>query len=391
MDLWTQLVHSAKSIDDPYHANSLPIYQTATFAQEASFDQPNAYDYSRSGNPTRKVVEDQIARLEQGQFGFAFNSGMAGIYAVVQLLNAGDHLITGQDIYGGTYRLLTKIVSRFGIEVTQVDLCDINAIEENIQKNTKMVLLETPTNPLQQITDIAVLASFLKQSNILLAVDNTFLSPWLQKPLTLGADIVIHSATKHLSGHSDITAGAVVVNDASLAQDIQLIQNASGSALEALPAWLLLRGIKTLGLRIERQQQNAIEIANFLQSHPQVEKVYYCGLPDHPGFDINKKQATGSGTVISFTTQSQAISQYVVDHTRLFITSVSFGSLTSLISLPCQMSHAAIDSGRHNIPPSLVRLSIGIESVDDLKEDLHRCLSSVEYFKNDLGVTDKFS
>ncbi|WP_203249658.1 trans-sulfuration enzyme family protein [Cysteiniphilum marinum] len=374
MDQWTRLIHPEIDNNDPYQANSLPIYQTATFAQDDAEDPTNQYDYSRSGNPTRAYVEAYIAKLENAQYGLAFSSGMAAISCVLQLLNAGDHIIIGTDIYGGTHRILHKVLTRFNIQCSQVDFNDEQALTQSLTANTKLVLLETPTNPLQQITDINALRSKLAQ-DIILAVDNTLLSPWLQKPLELGADIVIHSATKHLAGHSDVSAGVVVTNHEHLAQELKFLQNANGNALDPMQAWLLLRGVKTLGLRIERQQQSALKIAQFLENHPKVTKVYYAGLPTHPNHNIMQAQASGSGSVLSFTTESFELSKHIVNQTQLFTISVSFGSLMSLISLPCQMSHAAIDTSKRNIPESLIRLSIGIEDPDDLIDDLDKILN----------------
>ena len=374
MDQWTRLIHPDIENNDPYHANSLPIYQTATFAQDDAEHPNNKYDYSRSGNPTREYVETYIAKLENARYGLAFSSGMAAISCVLQLLNAGDHLIIGTDIYGGTHRIIHKVLSRFNIQCTQVDFNHQHSLTQALKVNTKMVLLETPTNPLQQVTDINALRNQLPK-DIILVVDNTLLSPWLQKPLNFGADIVLHSATKHLVGHGDVSAGIVVTNCEHLAQDLKFLQNAQGNALDPNSAWLLLRGVKTLGLRIERQQQSALRIAQFLESHPKVTKVYYAGLPTHPDFNIMQIQASGAGSVLSFTTDSFELSKHIVNQTQLFTISVSFGSLMSLISLPCQMSHASIDSTQRSIPERLIRLSIGIEDPNDLIADLEKNLN----------------
>ncbi|MBK2126359.1 trans-sulfuration enzyme family protein [Fangia hongkongensis] len=382
MDRWTELLHFDNGLNDPHYANSTPIYQSATFQQAPSFDEQRNYDYSRSGNPTRSVLEKQLAILENGHYGFAFNSGLSAIYATLQLLSAKDHLIIGDDVYGGTYRLVDKIIKRFDIEVSQVDLTDTNALLNAIRPNTKLLLLETPTNPFQHVSDIEAISNLLQSHNILFAIDNTFLSPWLQNPLSLGADIVIHSATKHLSGHSDITAGAVITNDKSLADEIAFIQNATGSALEALPAWLLLRGIKTLGLRIERAQENAQKIARFLASHPEVKNVYYTGLSSHQGYPISQKQTRGAGSVISFDTYNSEVARYLVDHSKLFNISVSFGGLQSAISLPFKMSHAAVDDPTKKVPTNLIRLSVGIEDPQDLINDLNTTLANAGALKS---------
>lgn len=377
MNRWTKLVHQTSDVVDAYAANSTPIYQTATFAQ-ATLTNANRFDYSRSGNPTRSVLENQLANLESAQYAFTFNTGIAAINAVTQLLNQGDHIIFGNDIYGGTHRLLTQLVSARGIQTTQIDTTDIQAFKNAITPATKLVLIETPSNPLLLITDIQQLADLLHEKKIKLAVDNTLLSPWLQQPLQLGADIVIHSATKHLAGHSDLTAGVVAVNDGQIAEKIAFIQNATGCALAPFPAWLLLRGIKTLGLRLERQQATATIIADFLSSKSAIKQVYYPGLSNHPNYDLHQKQAQGPGTVISFTTGNIEKSQHIVAQTKLCKISVSFGSLVSLISLPYHMSHASIRHALQQLPEDLIRLSIGIKEPIDLCNDLDQCLSNTK-------------
>lgn len=371
MKSYTQLVHPKSSVVDPYQANCPPIYQTATFAQE-SLDERAPYDYTRSGNPTRTLVAEQIAELEAGQFGFLFSSGMAALATVVGLLNPGDRILVGDDIYGGTHRLVTKHFAKYQLEAVFVDTTDLNKVAAALTDKTKMVLIETPTNPLQKITDIKALAELVHAHQALLAVDNTFLSPWLQQPLTLGADIVIHSATKNLSGHSDVTAGAVVVNEAKLSEQIAFSQNAAGNALAPFESWLLSHNLKTLGLRVERQQANAKKIVTYLAEHPKVKKVFYAGLPNHPGYALNQAQAKGAGSLISFTTDSLTLSKKLVEGTQLFTTAVSFGSLKSLISLPCYMSHASISAAERRLPEDLVRLAIGIEDVEDLIFDLEQ-------------------
>lgn len=369
MNRWTQLVNFNPCPEDNAHASSTPIYQTATFIQGSSVDQAQ-YNYSRSANPTRNVLEKQLATLEAGQYAFAYNSGIAALCAIIGLLQPEDHMIVGDDLYGGTHRLLTHWQNLHRIQVTYVDTTQLVAVQQAITAQTKFVLIETPTNPYQKITDIAALADFLKTKNIYLVVDNTCLSPWLQKPLLLGADVVVHSATKHLGGHGDLTAGAIIINNPDIAEKLAFAQNAEGSALAPFDCWLLLRGIKTLGLRIERQQQNALKIAEFLTTHPAVKKIYYSGLPSHPGYRIQKQQAHGAGSLMSFETSSVLISQSLLKKVRLFAVSVSFGNLKSLISLPWEMSHASISEEKRRIPPDLVRISIGIEDAEDLIADL---------------------
>ncbi len=374
MNRWTQLVQFDTNPGDPYRPNSTPIYQTATFAQELT-GEPNKYDYTRSGNPTRTVLEQQIAQLERGKYAFTFTSGMAALTVIIGLLHQGQHIIAGDDLYGGTHRLLSKRLSQRGIEFSLVDTTNLCAVKQALRPNTRLIIIETPSNPLQKITDIHQLAALAHENNALLAVDNTFLSPWLQQPLLLGADIVVHSATKHLSGHSDVTAGVIITNHEELAETIAFIQNAEGSALAPFDSWLLLRGLKTLGLRIERQQNTAIKIVEYLKNHPSIRKIYYPTFSDHPGSDLHHKQAKGGGAIISFETGSPSLSYQILEKTRLFTTSVSFGSLKSLINLPGDMSHASVATEQRIFPPDLIRLSIGIEDADDLITDLSQAIN----------------
>lgn len=383
MNRWTQLVHFDSEIADPYRSNVTPLYQTATFAQDDVLS-TQKYDYTRSGNPNRTIVEKQIAILENGKLGFAFNSGIAAINAIVGLLQQQDHIIASNDLYGGTFRLFAQRLPQRGIDVSWVDTTDVSNIVQAFNKNTKLVFIETPSNPLQKITDIKAVAELAHKNSALLVVDNTFLSPWLQQPLSLGADIVVHSATKHLSGHSDVTAGIIVLNDSEIAKQIAFIQNAEGCGLSPFECWLLSRGLKTLGLRIEKQQTTAQKIAEYLQNHALVKQVYYPGLKNHLGYALNKKQAKGSGTVISFTTGSLCFSQNIIRNTALYTLSVSFGSLISLISLPSAMSHASVPEQQRVAPHDLIRLSIGIEDSDDLISDLQQALQNAEqqHFNN---------
>lgn len=371
MNRWTQLVHFNPNPGDPHRPNVTPIYQTATFAQEEA-GVYGTYDYTRSGNPTRSIVEQQLAQLESSQFAFTFSTGMTAITALIGLLHQGDHIIAGDDLYGGTHRLLTKRIAQRGLDVSFIDTSDISACKKVIKSNTKLILIETPSNPLQKISDIRQLAALAHENAAWLAVDNTLLSPWLQQPLTLGADFVIHSATKHLAGHSDVSAGVIMVNQPTLAEQLAFIQNAEGGGLAPFESWLLLRGLKTLGLRIERQQNTAHKIAQYLLKNPAVTCVYYPTLSNHPGAEIHSTQATGGGTVISFATHSTELSTQLVNRTALFTTSVSFGSLSSLISLPCEMSHAAVADQHRLFGKNLVRLSIGIEDSEDLIADLEQ-------------------
>jgi cystathionine beta-lyase len=360
------------STDDPYCSVSPPIYQTATFRQPTA-DEFGEYDYTRSGNPTRNLVERQIAKLEGGETGCAFASGMAAITALTRLVSVGEEIIAGNDLYGGTVRLLDQVLPRQGVSVRYVDTSNIEAVRDALTPRARMILIETPTNPLMRISDIRALAKLARENGLLLAVDNSMLSPCFQKPLKLGADVVIHSATKFLCGHSDVMAGVLVTSDVDLHQQIAFQQNAEGAGLSPFESWLLLRGMKTLALRIERQNESARKIAEFLSQHPAVDQVYYPGLASHEGHEIHRRQARGDGAVISFTTGDVKLSQRVVESTQLFDIAVSFGSVASTISLPCRMSHASIPQALRDSlapPPDLVRVSVGIEDVDDLIEDL---------------------
>jgi cystathionine beta-lyase len=367
----TQCVHF-DSNDDPHCSISPPIYQTATFRQPSA-DEFGEYDYTRSGNPTRNLVERQIARLEGAEYASAFASGMAALTALTRFVSVGEEILAGDDLYGGTVRLLDQILPRQGISVRYVDVTDIDAVREALNPRVKLILIETPSNPTMRIADIRALAQVAHDAGALLAVDNSMLSPCFQKPLKLGADIVVHSATKFLCGHSDVTGGALVVNDYDLHRQIAFQQNAEGAGLSPFDSWLLLRGMKTLALRVERQNESARKVAEFLARHPAVDHVYYPGLADHPGHEIHRSQSKGDGAVISFTTGDVKVSRQVVEATQLFDIAVSFGSVGSTISLPCRMSHASIPKAlrdRLAPPPDLVRISVGIEDVDDLIEDL---------------------
>lgn len=372
MELSTQLVHFDPAPGDPLRPTSTPIYQTATFCQPDA-DGQGPYDYTRSGNPTRSVLQRQLARLEGGCAAFVFASGMAALSTLTSLLQVGDHVLAGDDLYGGSYRLLDQVARRRGLLSSAVDLTDLAAVRAGLRPSTRLLLVETPTNPLQRICDLRALAAICRERDVLLAVDNSLLSPLLQQPLLLGADLVVHSATKHLGGHSDLTAGVLAVRNPDLAERIAFLQNAEGTALGPFDSWLLLRGLKTLALRLERQQTNALRVAEFLAAHPAVRRVHYPGLSEHPGAALHRSQARGAGAVISFETGDLRWSRQVVEATSLFSIAVSFGNLSSFISLPCRMSHASIPAAvraERALPEDLVRLSIGIEAAEDLVADL---------------------
>lgn len=362
--------------DDPYGAVAPPIYQTATFRQPSAVEF-GEYDYSRTANPTRALVEEQIAALEGGLHACAFASGMAALSAVTRLVQAGEEILAGDDLYGGTCRLLSQVAPRHGIRVCFVDATDPRAVEEAITPATRLLLIETPTNPLLRIADLAALATVARRHGVLFAVDNSLLSPVLQQPLAQGADLVIHSATKALCGHSDVSGGAVVANDPALHREIAFHLNAEGAGLAPFDSWLLLRGIKTLALRIERQCASAQRIADFLAGHAAVREVFFPGLPGSSGSGVHARQAKGPGPVVSFTTGDPDLSRRIVEAARLFTIAVSFGSVGSSISLPCRMSHASIPAelrDRLGPPPDLIRLSVGIEDVDDLLADLAQAM-----------------
>jgi len=380
MKIDTKLVQSNGCPGDPHRAVSTPIYQTATFEQEGALDF-SAYDYSRSGNPTRTVLEQQLAELEHGTRAFAFASGLAALTAVTRLLKPGDEILVIDDVYGGTCRLFSKILKRSEVCVRYVHGSAVDDFARAFSDHTRLVHIETPTNPLLKVVDIAALAELAHGRDALLCVDNTMLSPYLQNPLTLGADIVIHSATKFLCGHSDVVAGAVVVRDAQLAEEFYLIQNGEGAVLGPFDSYLLLRGIKTLGLRVERQQTNAEQIANFLSNHPAVKRIYYPSLLDKKDFSIHSSQARGNGAVVSFETGSLELSRQVVESLKLFPITVSFGGLQSSVSLPGRMSHASVPpqvAAERQLPQDLIRLSVGIEDAEDLIADLAEALEVAE-------------
>lgn len=366
----------ANQFVDQYGSIAPPIYQTATFRQPTA-SEFGEYDYTRSGNPTRALLEKQLAELEEGISACAFASGMAAITAMTRLVEQGQEIVAGDDLYGGTVRLLEKILPRQGIEVRYVDTTDPFAVKAALSSRTRLILIETPSNPLLRISDIRHIAEIAREKRILLAVDNSMLSPCFQRPLTLGADLVIHSATKFLCGHSDVTAGAVVTKNPEIHERIAFHQNAEGAGLSPFESWLLLRGMKTLALRVERQNNSAHRVAQFLELSGRVKQVYYSGLENHPGREIHRTQSEGDGAVVTFTTGDAEFSKRIVEGTRLFTIAVSFGSVGSTISLPNRMSHASIPETlkkRLGPPADLVRLSVGIEDPTDLIEDLKLAL-----------------
>ena len=372
MKLASRIVHFDVSPGDPHHPMSTPIYQTSTFKQMHA-DTFGEYDYSRSGNPTRRVLEDQLASLENGLRGFCISSGMAAIATVTHLLKAGDEIVADWDLYGGASRLFGSLLHRSGIAIRYVDASDPNNVAAQITPATRLIYLESPTNPLLRVIDLAAIAKIAHDHEALFCVDNSTMSPYLQNPIDLGADIVLHSATKFLCGHSDVTGGVLVVKDEALADRIYFLQNAEGSALGPFDCFLLLRGLKTLKLRLDAQQRNAEVVANFLSQHPKVSSVYYPGLPSHAGSAVHRSQARGGGAVLSFTIGSPDRAKRLAENRELFRIAVSFGSVNSTISIPVKMSHASVPTelrASRAIPEDLLRLSIGIEDSDDLITDL---------------------
>lgn len=376
----TQLIHDIP-VDQLTGAISVPIYQTSTFVQEAP-GVNKGFDYSRTNNPTRATLEQLLAKLEEGDAGFAFASGLAAIDAVLKLLKSGDEIIACDDIYGGTFRIFTHIYEKFGIKVTYVDTTNIENVLNAITEKTKFVWIETPTNPTLKISDIRAIAAIAKTVDALLVVDNTFASPILQQPITLGADIVIHSATKYLGGHSDIIAGAVITRTKALSEQLKFIQNSSGGILGPFDSWLLIRGIETLPLRIKKHSENAKIIADFLVNHPAIKNLYYPGLATHPNHEVAAKQQSAFGSVISFSlkTDNIAAAEKIVTQTKLFKLAESLGGVKSLICHPAQMTHKSIPSITRQaagISDSLIRLSVGLEDAEDLIADLKFALSHV--------------
>lgn len=372
----TKLIHFGSEVDATTGASSVPIYQASTFHHHDIYNPPE-YDYSRSGNPTRQALEDYITLLEGGARGFAFSSGMSAISTAFMLFSAGDHLIVTEDVYGGTYRLLTQILSRMNIETTFVDMTDLPAVKAALRPNTKGVFMETPSNPTLKITDIAAVAAWASQQGLISLVDNTFMTPYYQRPLELGVDIVLHSATKFLGGHSDVLAGLAVARTEELGKQLKYLQNGLGTVLGAQESWLLMRGMKTLGARMERSETSARKLADWLQARSDIPAVYYPGLASHPGREIQESQSTGYGAVVSFDVGSQERAKQVLSRVKLPLVAVSLGAVESILSYPAMMSHAAMPvevRSERGITDGLLRFSVGLEDIEDLIEDLQQAL-----------------
>ena len=374
----TTYIHAGATPDPSTGAIMTPIFQTSTYVQEAP-GVNKGFEYARSQNPTRQALETALAAIEFGKFGLAFSSGVAATDAVIKLLSPGDEVIAPHDMYGGTYRLFTKVFAKFGIVFTYVDTASIANIEAAITPKTRLIWIETPTNPLMNITDIAATATIAKKAGALLCVDNTFASPYLQNPLTLGADIVMHSATKYLGGHSDVIQGCLVMNDQSLRDQLYFIQKSCGAVPGPMDCFLVLRGIKTLHLRMQRHCENGEKIAHFLRNHSSVSKVFWCGFNDHPNYAIAKQQMKGFGGMMSFELKNDSPENVkrVLSSTHLFSLAESLGGVESLINHPATMTHASIpreERIKNGLTDSLIRLSVGVEDADDLIDDLNTAI-----------------
>ncbi|MEQ8625135.1 MAG: cystathionine gamma-synthase [Vicingaceae bacterium] len=381
MKFGTKVIHAGLNPDPSTGAVMTPIYQTSTYHQKSP-GKHKGFEYSRTSNPTRKALEDNLAALENGKFGLCFGSGLAAIDAVLKTLRPGDEVISTSDLYGGSYRLFTKIVAKFGIKFTFVPMGDMSEVEKAISDSTKLMWVETPTNPMMNIIDIKAAAAISRKYNLTLVVDNTFSTPYLQSPLDLGADLVMHSLTKYMGGHSDVVMGALVCKDKKIAQELYFIQNSSGAICGPQDCFLVLRGIKTLHLRMQRHSENGMEIAHYLRNHSKIDKVYWPGFEDHPNHRIALQQMRDFGGMISFSLKGdkKEAAFNLMSNLKVFTLAESLGGVESLICHPATMTHASIpvnEREKAGIVPSLIRLSVGIEDVEDLKNDLEQALSSI--------------
>ncbi len=377
MDITTLCIHGAENTTHSTGAVSVPIYQSATFAH-LGVGKSTGYDYSRLQNPTREHLEKVVANLEQGIDALAFSTGMAAITALMELFSIGDHIIASGDLYGGTVRLFEHISKKNGLKVDYTDTSDLAAIRSLIRPETKAIYIETPTNPMMQVTDIAAVCEIAKNLNLLVIVDNTFLTPYYQLPLVLGADIVIHSGTKYLSGHNDTLAGFLVTNRTDLSEKLRFIFKTTGACLSPFDSWLLIRGIKTLAVRMDRQQENALKLANWLTNQKKIKKVFYIGLPEHPNFGVSSKQATGFGSMISFEVDEEATAIQLLERLQLILFAESLGGVETLITYPMLQTHADVplkERLERGINECLLRISVGLENADDLIEDLTQALN----------------
>lgn len=379
MGFATTAIHAGQEPDPATGAIIVPIYQTSTYVQEA-LGKHKGYEYARTSNPTRAALEKNLAALEGGVGGVAFGSGMAAINAIFSLLQAGDHIIVSFPVYGGVYRLLREVLAKFGLEADFVDTSAMETVRRAARPQTRMLYVETPTNPLMTLTDLEVASEVAKQSGWLFVVDNTFMSPYLQRPFDFGADLVVHSTTKFLNGHSDSVGGVVIASSAELVEKLKFIQNAAGAILSPLDSWLVLRGVKTLALRMEQHNKNAIVVADHLIKHPKVKKVNYPGLPSHPQHRLARRQMRGFGGMISFDVGSLEAARQVLDHVRLCALGESLGGVETLISHPATMTHSSMpaeERQRIGVTDGLIRISVGIEDVEDIVSDLDQALKHV--------------
>jgi len=379
MGFATDAIHVGQEPDPATGAIIVPIYQTSTFVQQ-DLGKHKGYEYSRTSNPTRAALERNLAALERGRFGLAFASGMAAINAVMSLLKAGDQVVAGHDLYGGSFRLFEQVLKGFGLEFSYANTTRIEEVERSLRPNTRIIFIETPTNPLMEITDLSATASLARRRGLLLVVDNTFMSPYFQRPLEHGADIVVHSTTKYLNGHSDGVGGAVILNDQALADRLKFIQNAAGAVLGPFDCWLVLRGVKTLAVRMACHNENGLAVARYLEKHPRVKKVHYPGLESHPQFALAKRQMSGSGGMLSFDTGSLDEAHTVLKSVRLCALAESLGGVETLISHPATMTHASVPAEKRKqlgISDGLVRISVGIEDAEDILGDLDQALAKI--------------
>ena len=381
MKFGTKTIHAGQHADPTTGAIMTPVYQTSTYIQEKPGDH-KGYEYSRTGNPTRKALEDNIAALESGKYGLCFGSGLAAVDSIIKLLSPGDEVISTNDLYGGTYRIFTKVFEQFGIKFHFTGMGNIEKIAALINSNTKMIWAETPTNPMLNIIDITALSKLSKSNDLLLVVDNTFATPYLQRPIELGADIVMHSLTKYMGGHSDVIMGAAICNDENIAEKLYFLQNSCGAVPGPQDAFLVLRGIKTLHLRMQRHCENGKVISDFLSNHSKVKNVFWPGLKSHPNHDVAEKQMNGFGGMVSFDLKGNQLEDAikVVSATKYFTLAESLGGVESLIGHPASMTHAAIPKAEREVTgvvDSLIRLSVGIEDVEDLVEDLNQALNKI--------------
>ena len=379
MGFSTDCIHAGQEPEPHTGAVTIPIYQTSTYVQP-ELGRHKGYEYARTQNPTRAALEANVAALERGLRGHCFASGMSAIDTVFRLLKTGDHVVAGENMYGGSYRLFHRVLEKFGLQFSYVDTSSVDAVKKAIRAETKVVYLETPTNPMMTVTDLAACADVAHQHGALVVVDNTFCSPWLQRPIELGADIVLHSTTKFLNGHSDSVGGVVVSNSQEIGEQLAFLQNAVGAILSPFDSWLVLRGIKTLAVRMKRHEENGVAMANYLAHHAKVKKVYYPGLPDHPQHELAKRQMSGFGSMISFELGSFENAKKFLDRVRLCSLAESLGGVETLISHPVSMTHGSVPEEmrkRLGITPGLVRISVGIEDIEDLIADLDNAFEGV--------------